>query len=487
MSEPVNLLLHAPSEAELVAALDRASSRAGSELRGSERWRVVLDEIAGNDDGRSQLEHSRPDDFGSRYVSAAWWTDHRGTKHVRISGGDTGSAGWHPHYSGLDHDIRPALWHVFMERVYRVTRPGEEARWLVSCACGETGEARELGWMGERCAACHDRREEGQPHPDDARPVMLVGPDRGHGLAFSNDGRLLAVSSDGWFTRLLDVGSGEERVLAEYDTEGREEYYAPLAFSPDGRWLAGGVSGAWAVNFWDLSGEEGESDLRPPGYGESVRSLAFSPDGRLFAAHSDEQAFYLSTADGDQVIISADGLTDGQLPCRCSSFAFSADGRTLAQGFALGLVYLHDTQTWGNPRQVNFESDQSDQILFVQFTTGRRLVAITGGFSEAVPHQLRLWDLERSRERPAIPIPRLTRVVARSPDGRYLASVVHDEQHSPGEILFWDVERWADGGRLEWNPEDAINDLAFSPDGQTLATISQAGVVKLWPWRLLLG
>ena len=111
---------------------------------------------------------------------------------------------------------------------------------------------------------------------------------------------------------------------------------------------------------------------------------------------------------------------------------------------------------------------------------GQYLLGIHSGW------RLRIWDLTTRRQTHVTDLPVYIRVAALSPDGRYLAYVVHDEQHSPGEILFWDIEFWTSAGRLEWNLEDAIMDLAFSPEGQTLATISQAGVVKLWPWRLLL-
>jgi hypothetical protein len=53
-------------------------------------------------------------------------------------------------------------------------------------------------------------------------------------------------------------------------------------------------------------------------------------------------------------------------------------------------------------------------------------------------------------------------------------------------VTIWDVDVWQVAGRLEWNTEDDLRELAFSPDGQTLAIGSGSGVVKLVPWRLLL-
>jgi WD40 repeat protein len=39
---------------------------------------------------------------------------------------------------------------------------------------------------------------------------------------------------------------------------------------------------------------------------------------------------------------------------------------------------------------------------------------------------------------------------------------------------------------LDWDGVEPLTCLAFSPDGQTLATGGQLGTVKLWPWRRLL-
>src|SRR5207248_872646 len=97
-----------PGEAQLLDALDQAVVRGGllPERRSRARWKPVLEEIAGNTEGRSQLEHTQPGEPGARYVSVAWWTDHQGRKHVRIAAGNTALSGWHAHYSRLDQDLR---------------------------------------------------------------------------------------------------------------------------------------------------------------------------------------------------------------------------------------------------------------------------------------------------------------------------------------------------------------------------------------------
>ncbi len=93
---------------------------------------------------------------------------------------------------------------------------------------------------------------------------------QGHGLAFSPDGHLLAVSGGGGVT-FWRMPSGRPVTTLSTTAE-----IQAVAFSSDGRLLAtGGYDGA--VRVWDVA--SGQETLTLPGHVGIVNDVAFSPDG----------------------------------------------------------------------------------------------------------------------------------------------------------------------------------------------------------------
>jgi WD40 repeat protein len=475
-----------PSENVLVRALEQASAAGGRKRLGRTPWEPILAEIAEHSEGRLQEEYLQANSSVIRYVSVAWWTDHQGRKHIRVAGGDSLASGWQPHHTPLDEDLRPPLWHIAPERVYRVARRGQEPAWIVSCACGVTGDPRSLAWMGPRCGPCHDRVEEGQPHPDEATPALFAfGAQSIHAATFSPDSRRLAVASSSRCIDLLSLeGKPRARLLSPEDAS-EEDEFRTLLFSRDARFLAAGDPDEWVVLVWDLEGDNGqELDLETVTDGQIV-ALAFSPienllvvcteDGVLNAWRLQEDATWRTLHDRRR---------------QGTALAFSLNGQRLAVGRRHGFIDLIDPVTWKRRWCIPSHFKPIEDVLFLQFAPDDRLVVLTGSQSAEhahLGHQLHLRNLaDKYREIATHHIPPIA-AIGSSHDGRYLAWVVHDQQHSPGEITLWDVQAWQEIGRLEWNPEDPLHCIDFSPDGQTLVTGSADGVVKLWPWRLLLG
>jgi WD40 repeat protein len=153
------------------------------------------------------------------------------------------------------------------------------------------------------------------------------------GLAFSPDGRLLAIGGLNLEVRYTDGGLVHE-LGGGYDRA--------VVFSPDGTLLAAGSSEG-GVRIYRVA--DGQALHTLSGHTASIRSLAFSPDGQLLAAGG-------SSGDG---AISLWEVASGRLRFRRAyaveqygraffiwSLAFSPDGRWLAVGS--GSVDLLDPQ-----------------------------------------------------------------------------------------------------------------------------------------------
>jgi WD40 repeat protein len=105
--------------------------------------------------------------------------------------------------------------------------------------------------------------------------------------AFSPDG--LVIASVGEQVKLWDVAAGQEIGRLQGGLHPYHIYYdAPVAFSPDGRFLAAAeiVEGQTGAHLWSV---ESGKDSRIDGGQGKVTAIAFSPDGRYFLTAGEDR------------------------------------------------------------------------------------------------------------------------------------------------------------------------------------------------------
>ncbi|MEP0855965.1 serine/threonine-protein kinase [Trichocoleus sp. DQ-U1] len=244
-----------------------------------------------------------------------------------------------------------------------------------------------------------------------------------------------------------------------------------VAISPDGQTLASGGDDN-TIKLWNLGTRQQLQTLK--GHSDWVYSIAFSPDGQKIASSSGDGTIKVWNLHSGQLLQT---LKSGPED-RVFSIAISPDGQTLASGSKDKTIKLWNL---GTGQLKNTLKGHSGFILSVAIAqNGQTLV------SGSDDKTIKLWNLSTGTLISTISEPSDNGVpaVAISPDGRILAT-----SNISDKIYLWNLQELLKGckGAQPCSPtrtifahKDYVNSVAFSPDGQTLASGSRDKTIKLW-------
>jgi WD40 repeat protein len=268
------------------------------------------------------------------------------------------------------------------------------------------------------------------------------------------------------FAMVTSVIFSEQREEPErVALKGHTQVVEAVAFSPDGNRLA---SCGWdnSVRIWNLKAD-GSTPAEPVVLPhDSVRfALAFSPDGSRLACggHNSLTIWACSSTDFEPLARRV-GTT-----YRC--LAFSPDGSTLALGCDDGSIRLLDARTVEERAVLR---GHNDVVRSVAFSRDSSLLVSSGQDREIL-----LWNaIDGARIRSighsgSNPV----QVVAFSPSDNRVA--VGEVSGSPQAITLVDSATGDVVSTLTGH-DSGVNALAFSPDGQTLATAGVDRTIKIW-------
>ena len=304
-------------------------------------------------------------------------------------------------------------------------------------------------------------------HEEKETPLKLTWDAKikgGVAIAYSRDGRMLAVGTRGGGVYLVDAAS--DRVLQM--TGGHNGWVNSVAFSPDGL-LVASASDDKTVMLWDTTTGGQVRVLR--GYAGNVLCLAFSPDGRTLVTGSDDHLVGVWSVETGDVKRWSDQHTGNVV-----DVAVSPDGRTIASASCDETAALWDLAT-GLKRAVLRK--HTTLVQHVVFSHNGTMLATSDRDGNVA-----LWDVRSGRPVRTMEGYRTKRqynqqddtlALAFSPDGRTLVCCKFnaDADDPCGSVARWNTKTGRRSGAVwrggEWL---AIDKLSFSPDATQLAVVS---------------
>jgi WD40 repeat protein/DNA-binding SARP family transcriptional activator len=275
-------------------------------------------------------------------------------------------------------------------------------------------------------------------------------------IAFSPDGRRIATGSEDFTARIWDADTGEELLHISDHTD----VVSKVGFSPDGNRL---ITASWDSTVKIRDAETGEVLLNLTD--DVGLDGAFNPDGTRFI-----------TGTGDGVGFRMWDVATGQelfaiAPDNIATFVFSADGTRLITGSQNGTIEVWDATSGEGLLTIPTPYRITNWGTFDLSLDGKYIVAVSP------ERTLRMWDISIEGSRESFTLVGLTGRLPRveySPDGTRIATAGPDNT-----ALIWDSQT---GEKLVTliGHTDTVVGIAFSPDGKRLATSSRDNTARIW-------
>ena len=288
---------------------------------------------------------------------------------------------------------------------------------------------------------------------------LLTGHTQGiTSIAFSPNGLTLASSSYDETVRIWDVATGTVTTTLT----GHTKVIRSVTFSPDGSLLAGGGLDK-TIHIWDA--RSGEHKTALVGHTRTINSIAFSPNGKTLASGSwDNTVQFWDIDTGKQSAVLTEHTFFGEHTSGISHVAFSSDGQT----FISAAYNEKGTRFWNAITGEHQRMVQTGKITSLAVSPDGRTVATGTGYG------LDLWDVATGTHKATlIGHTAYVRAITFSPDGHTLVS------GGGSDLFLWDSRHGAQKGAISGHLQNSWS-LALSPDNRTLASTGGSGDVYLW-------
>jgi WD40 repeat protein len=239
-----------------------------------------------------------------------------------------------------------------------------------------------------------------------------------------------------------------------------------VAFSPDGRLLAGGVGEPkqeGEVVVWDAKTHKVRLVHHVD---KGVPSVAFSPDSKTLAVGSYSEHCYLLDADTGKVKATLSGHGEA-----ARDVAFAPDGNALAVGSFDNDVHLWD---WRGSKRKGTLKGHAEQVYLVAYSPDGKLLVSCGTDGSALLWETATGKLLQPWEERMAPGTGRPGPVAFDPKGQWLATSGGDSSIALRDLQDY-KKTWAFYDRIL-----AYRFLAIHPSGKTFAACYGDKVVRIF-------